>query len=300
MRRSPRMIPSRTVFNHCKWIYIELAITGAYSGMGPLCISRALTPVAVARANVFPISSLRTTNCNPSTPGIVPLHPSYLVAVPASFALLLFSLSLSSFSSLKHRILFTLIVTLALKVHLSFSLSPHPLPFSLSLSFSHFFSAICSLHLSLSFFSLFLWKPSLFLARSSLHPLDFMLPFFLSYLQACNVSLSLFLLAFSFHPSISSLFLGSAFFHVSSFSLAGFYPFESEPLVERVLVSVFHSRKTKRRLVSLDSDVSRRGSEIHVDLSSIPGTPGASELPCPTFSFPIYFLQYESSAREDV
>lgn len=61
MHRSPRMIPSRTVFNHCKWIYIELAITGAHSGMGPLCISPAPTPAARARASVFPISSLRTT-----------------------------------------------------------------------------------------------------------------------------------------------------------------------------------------------------------------------------------------------
>lgn len=82
----PRMIPSRTVFNHCKWIYIELAITGAHSGMGPLCISPAPTPAARARANVFPISSLRATNCsNPSTPGIVPsptspfVHLFYLI-----------------------------------------------------------------------------------------------------------------------------------------------------------------------------------------------------------------------------
>jgi len=59
MHRSPRMILSRTVFNHCKWIYIELAITSAHSGMGPLCISPAPTPAARARANVFPISSLR-------------------------------------------------------------------------------------------------------------------------------------------------------------------------------------------------------------------------------------------------
>lgn len=52
---SPRMIPSRTVFNHCKWIYIELAITGAHSGMGPLCISPAVpTPAARCPGECFP------------------------------------------------------------------------------------------------------------------------------------------------------------------------------------------------------------------------------------------------------
>lgn len=98
----PRMIPSRTVFNHCKWIYIELAITGAHSGMGPLCISPAPTPAARARANVFPISSLRATNCsNPSTPGIVPSPTSPLCSSFLSHSLflsvaipILFSLSL--------------------------------------------------------------------------------------------------------------------------------------------------------------------------------------------------------------
>lgn len=89
MHRSPRMIPSRTVFNHCKWIYIELAITGAHSGMGPLCISPAPTSAARTRANVFPISSLRTTDCsNPSTPGIVGRSQPYTSPVlPISFSL---------------------------------------------------------------------------------------------------------------------------------------------------------------------------------------------------------------------
>jgi len=80
MHRSPRMIPSRTVFNHCKWIYIELAITSAHSGMGPLCISSAPTPAARARANVFPISSLRAVlpYCSsPSTLGIVARSQPY-------------------------------------------------------------------------------------------------------------------------------------------------------------------------------------------------------------------------------
>lgn len=54
MRRSPRMIPSRTVFNHCKWIYIELAITGAHSGMGPLCISSAPDTSRQSPGECFP------------------------------------------------------------------------------------------------------------------------------------------------------------------------------------------------------------------------------------------------------
>lgn len=54
MRCSPRMIPSRTVFNHCKWIYIELAITGAHSGMGPLCISSAPDTSRQSPGECFP------------------------------------------------------------------------------------------------------------------------------------------------------------------------------------------------------------------------------------------------------
>lgn len=99
MHRSPRMIPSRTVFNHCKWIYIELAITSAHSGMGPLCISPAPTPAARARANVFPISSLCTSGCsNPSTPGIVACSQFYtsLFSLSSSF------LECSCLSSIPH------------------------------------------------------------------------------------------------------------------------------------------------------------------------------------------------------
>lgn len=105
------MIPSRTVFNHCKWIYIELAITGAHSGMGPLCISPAPTPAARARANVFPISSLRATNCsNPSTPGIVSRSQPYHPSLPLFIFSISFSLSLPLLASLRNRILLPLVV----------------------------------------------------------------------------------------------------------------------------------------------------------------------------------------------
>lgn len=52
------MIPSRTVFNHRKWIYIELAITRAHSGHGPLVYQPPSAYQSRASSNVFPISSL--------------------------------------------------------------------------------------------------------------------------------------------------------------------------------------------------------------------------------------------------
>lgn len=134
------MIPSRTVFNHCKWIYIELAITGAHSGMGPLCISPAPTPAARARANVFPISSLCATNCsNPSTPGIVSCSQPY---TPSLFVhLLILFLSLTLLPSLRHRILLPLIVASHSKYSFFFYASlllflPHYLEVSVYLPFS--------------------------------------------------------------------------------------------------------------------------------------------------------------------
>lgn len=58
-RRSPQMIPSRTVFNHRKWIYIELAITRARSCHGPLVYQPPSSAYEPSQSsNVFPISSL--------------------------------------------------------------------------------------------------------------------------------------------------------------------------------------------------------------------------------------------------
>lgn len=107
MRRSPRMIPSRTVFNHCKWIYIELAITGANSGMGPLCISSAPDTSRQSPGECFPhfippyqrLQPLVSRN-RLSFPALHPL-PS-LPVLPSSFCLALsrsISFSLSSFPS---------------------------------------------------------------------------------------------------------------------------------------------------------------------------------------------------------
>lgn len=154
------MIPSRTVFNHCKWIYIELAITGAHSGMGPLCISSAPTPAARARANVFPISSLRATNCsNPSTPGIVSCSQPY---IPLGSSFLSHSLILSlRCYPLDIAFFFLLQSLLILSIHFSFI----PL-------FSFFLTTLKSRYVSLSRFSFFsiilkaVFLPILFLPAS--------------------------------------------------------------------------------------------------------------------------------------
>lgn len=60
------MIPSRTVFNHRKWIYIELAITRAHSGHGPLVYQPPSAYQSRASSNVFPISSLGASKPPPS------------------------------------------------------------------------------------------------------------------------------------------------------------------------------------------------------------------------------------------
>jgi len=236
------MIPSRTVFNHCKWIYIELAITGAHSGMGPLCISPAPTPAARARANVFPISSLRTTNCsNPSTPGIVSRsQPSPLFIFSISF-----SLFLPLLLSLRHYILLPLTVTSHSKYSFFFYaslflFSPHYLKVLVCLPFSFSFPVTLKVFFPISFLLVSLGFLSLSFLRSCLvHPYSF------AYI--------LLFLSFDF-----SLFLLSS----SSTSTSGFSWFlQNKPLVVSVLVSVLHSRKTGGRLVSLDSGVSYRGME---------------------------------------
>lgn len=105
MRRSPRMIPSRTVFNHCKWIYIELAITGAHSGMGPLCISSAPDTSRQVLGECFPhfippyqrLQPLVSRN-RLSFPALHPLTSSPVLPIsfrPALFRFILFSLSFS-------------------------------------------------------------------------------------------------------------------------------------------------------------------------------------------------------------
>lgn len=65
------MIPSRTVFNHRKWIYIELAITRAHSGHGPLVYQ---PPSAYERVEPAPMFS-------PFHPSM-PCQPSSLLAFP--------------------------------------------------------------------------------------------------------------------------------------------------------------------------------------------------------------------------
>lgn len=68
------MIPSRTVFNHRKWIYIELAITRAHSDHGPLVYQPPSAYQSRASSNVFPISSLGASE--PTLLSLLPLLSS--------------------------------------------------------------------------------------------------------------------------------------------------------------------------------------------------------------------------------
>lgn len=71
--RSPWMIPSRTVFNHRKWIYIEFAITRAHSGHGPLVYQ----PPSAHQRQCFPhfIPLLRASAPSSTLPA-APFRPS--------------------------------------------------------------------------------------------------------------------------------------------------------------------------------------------------------------------------------
>lgn len=71
------MIPSRTVFNHRKWIYIELAITRAHSVHGPLVYQPPSSAYeSRARAPMF----------SPFHPSM-PCQPSSLLAFPTQILL---------------------------------------------------------------------------------------------------------------------------------------------------------------------------------------------------------------------
>lgn len=92
------MIPSRTVFNHRKWIYIELAITRAHSGHGPLVYQPPSAYQCRASSNVFPISSLgasEPTLLLPLLSSLLAYFPTRILSLEALLPIpsLLFDLS---------------------------------------------------------------------------------------------------------------------------------------------------------------------------------------------------------------
>lgn len=213
MRRSPRMIPSRTVFNHCKWIYIELAITGAHSGMGPLCISSAPDTSRQSPGECFPhfippyrrlqpLDSRNRLSCSQ------PCNP-----LPSSSVL-----SISFCPALSRFISFSL-----------FYFPPPLIPYlrSLSLSLS---SLRFKDHASPHSFSISL---SLFLAPFSRFSL--------------RRKPSLFCCSFLFLSFFSFLFFASSFLDFRPILCSR--PFENGRSNTDTLVSVFHSRKTRENVL---------------------------------------------------
>lgn len=127
MRRSPRMIPSRTVFNHCKWIYIELAITGAHSGMGPLCISSAPDTSRQSPGECFPhfippyqrLQPLDSRN-RLSFPALHPLPSSSVLSIS-------FCPTLSRFTSFSLSYFLSLFTLRSLSLHFASKITRLPL-----------------------------------------------------------------------------------------------------------------------------------------------------------------------------
>lgn len=261
----PRMIPSRTVFNHCKWIYIELAITSAHSGMGPLCISSAPDTSRQSPGERFPhfippchrLQQPLDSRNRLSFPTPAPLVRSTFLSCSLfrSFR----------FPSLKRVAIFLpLIAASRSRRSSSFRASlpflPHHLTASVCLSFLCFFPSFSVLLEILSFFPTWLFSSSL----------------------GFHVSFSLTLIPLRVLSSLFDFFFFLQFllFRLSlCFSLLTSHPFKSEPLVASVLVS--RKRQGDALFHLTVTYPIERWKEIQVDFSMV-----VLQRPrnCPTFS----------------
>lgn len=261
------MIPSRTVFNHCKWIYIELAITGAHSGMGPLCISPAPDTSRQSPGECFPhfIPPCHQLQQPLGSRNRLPFSQLYTLPLPLFIFSISFSLSPPLLPSLRHRILLPLIVaSLILSIHSSFM--PHSFSFLLAAFKSYGYvllsPSLILLLLKSSFFLVFTkipWISHLLLSFSR----SFLVPGSSSLIPP-PLSLTL-----SFRCSIFPP-LPPFWLLIPTPGLSR--PFENKPLIVSVLVSVLHSRKTQGDvLFHLTAAYPTEGwKEIHVDFSTAP------------------------------
>lgn len=118
------MIPSRTVFNHRKWIYIELAITRAHSGHGPLVYQPPSAYQSRASSNVFPISSLGASEPTLLTPPLSSLFSPCLFPNEDLFVGSVIAYSVVAFWSFLRLPCSFIIYSLPRRIYFSASLFP--------------------------------------------------------------------------------------------------------------------------------------------------------------------------------